>query len=158
MENVSLYETEYPSPAGMLYLGLTDTAVKRIDFTAMPEAVPLPSGGDAAVLAERVRGQLDEYFSGRRTEFDLPLEFGGTEYQKRVYAALLDIPYGQTISYGELARRVGSGPRAVGQANHRNPISIVVPCHRVIGADGSLTGYGGGVDRKQWLLQHEKAL
>ena len=101
--------------------------------------------------------QLGEYFSGTRREFDLPLRLKGTPFQERVWHSLLDIRYGETWSYGELARRIGNpnASRAVGLANGRNPISILVPCHRVIGADGSLTGYGGGLDRKRWLLSHE---
>jgi methylated-DNA-[protein]-cysteine S-methyltransferase len=101
---------------------------------------------------------LERYFEGQPVEFDIPVSFnGGTDFQRRVWGALRDIPHGETISYGELARRVGSpgGARAVGLANGRNPIAIIVPCHRVIGADGSLTGYGGGVERKAWLLRHE---
>jgi methylated-DNA-[protein]-cysteine S-methyltransferase len=152
-----LYVAEYASPVGTLYLGLTDSAVKQIRFTSISEGVSLPSKGGARALAERLYGQLNAYFSGKRVLFDVPLELDGTEYRKRVWKALLDIPFGQTISYKELARRVGSGARAVGQANHHNPVNIIVPCHRVVGLDGSLTGYGGGVDRKQWLLDHEKA-
>ncbi len=104
--------------------------------------------------------QLSEYFAGIRREFDLPLRLQGTEFQTRVWHELLEIPYGVTFSYGQLAKRLGNpnAARAVGLANGRNPISIVVPCHRVIGADGSLTGYGGGLERKCWLLEHEGAL
>ena len=113
---------------------------------------------DAAAppLAAALR-QLTEYFAGTRREFDLPLRMRGTEFQKRVWQELTEIPYGETWSYGELAKRINnpSASRAVGLANGRNPISILVPCHRVIGADGSLTGYGGGLDRKRWLLAHE---
>jgi methylated-DNA-[protein]-cysteine S-methyltransferase len=110
-----------------------------------------------AVLTDAVV-QLDAYFTGERTDFALDLRPTGTEFQLRVWQALRNIPYGETISYGELARRVGnpSASRAVGLANGRNPISIVVPCHRVIGADGSLTGYGGGMDRKRLLLDLER--
>jgi methylated-DNA-[protein]-cysteine S-methyltransferase len=105
-----------------------------------------------------VREQLAEYFAGERCEFDVPMQLAGTAFQRRVWAELLRIPYGATISYAELARRVGppTAVRAVGAANGRNPISILVPCHRVIGADGKLTGYGGGVERKQWLLELER--
>jgi methylated-DNA-[protein]-cysteine S-methyltransferase len=101
--------------------------------------------------------QLTEYFAGTRREFDLPLRLQGTSFQTRVWHELGEIPYGQTWSYGQLARRIAnpSASRAVGLANGRNPVSIVVPCHRVIGADGSLTGYGGGLERKRWLLAHE---
>jgi methylated-DNA-[protein]-cysteine S-methyltransferase len=104
-----------------------------------------------------LRAQLDDYFSGRRTDFEVPLTLGGSPFQRRVWRALQDIPYGETITYGEQARRVGvpSAPRAVGAANGRNPICVIVPCHRVIGADGSLTGYGGGVERKRALLELE---
>jgi methylated-DNA-[protein]-cysteine S-methyltransferase len=104
-----------------------------------------------------VATQLAEYFSGERQSFDLPLRLEGTEFQRRVWSALCDIPYGRTISYGEQALRIGDpgGARAVGAANGQNPISIIVPCHRVVGADGSLTGYGGGLERKRHLLDLE---
>jgi methylated-DNA-[protein]-cysteine S-methyltransferase len=106
---------------------------------------------------EEAISQLEGYFSGTLQKFDLPLSLEGTGFQKQVWAGLLKIPYGETISYGELARSVGrpSASRAVGLANGRNPLAIIVPCHRVIGANGSLVGYGGGLDRKVWLLQHE---
>jgi methylated-DNA-[protein]-cysteine S-methyltransferase len=106
-----------------------------------------------------VRAQLAEYFAGERREFDLPLNPAGTSFQQRVWAALRDIPYGETTSYGKTAAAVGvpDAARAVGLANGQNPISIIVPCHRVVGADGSLTGYGGGLDAKRWLLAHEAA-
>ena len=109
-----------------------------------------------APLSATVR-QLTEYFEGTRREFDLPLRLQGTAFQQRVWRQLTEIPYGQTWSYGQLATRIDkpSASRAVGLANGRNPISILVPCHRVIGADGSLTGYGGGIERKRWLLLHE---
>lgn len=102
--------------------------------------------------------QLGEYFAGERTEFDLPLAASGTEFQRRVWQQLRTIPYGVTCSYADIARGIGAvnGFRAVGLANGRNPISIIVPCHRVIGADGSLTGYGGGIERKRFLLDLER--
>jgi methylated-DNA-[protein]-cysteine S-methyltransferase len=101
--------------------------------------------------------QLKEYFAGTRRVFNLPLRMQGTAFQQRVWRELTKIPFGETWSYGQLAKRIDNpnGSRAVGLANGRNPIAIVVPCHRVIGADGSLTGFGGGVERKQWLLAHE---
>jgi methylated-DNA-[protein]-cysteine S-methyltransferase len=104
--------------------------------------------------------ELEEYFAKKRTNFTIPIKQGGTEFQQKAWQQLLKIPYGTTISYGEMAKRMGSRKlaRAVGGANHRNKLWIVVPCHRVIGADGSLTGYGGGVECKQWLLQHEKGI
>jgi methylated-DNA-[protein]-cysteine S-methyltransferase len=109
-------------------------------------------------LLQSASTQLRQYFSGERTEFDVPLAANGTAFQERVWAELRAIPYGRTISYGELARRIGNpaAARAVGLANGRNPISIIVPCHRVIGANGSLTGYGGGLERKNTLLAHER--
>jgi methylated-DNA-[protein]-cysteine S-methyltransferase len=111
----------------------------------------------AAEPLAATRRQLSEYFAGSRRTFELPLRLEGTAFQQRVWRELTEIPYGETWSYGQLATRIGkpSASRAVGLANGRNPISILVPCHRVIGADGSLTGYGGGLERKQWLLAHE---
>ncbi len=105
-----------------------------------------------------VRKQLKEYFAGTRQEFDLPWKMAGTPFQQRVWEELVKIPFGETISYGELASRVGNvaASRAVGLANGRNPISIIVPCHRVIGASGKLTGYGGGIQNKEWLLRWER--
>jgi methylated-DNA-[protein]-cysteine S-methyltransferase len=102
--------------------------------------------------------QLAEYFDGRRTEFDMALVMDGNPFERRVWSALREIPYGETVSYGEIARRVErpSAARAVGMANGRNPIAVIVPCHRVIGADGTLTGYGGGLERKQLLLELER--
>ena len=107
----------------------------------------------------RVRKQVEEYSAGERTEFDLELAPAGTEFQRAVWDALLEIPYGETRSYGEIARAIGQpqAARGVGSANHANPIALIVPCHRVIGADGSLTGYGGGLPLKRALLEHEAA-
>lgn len=112
---------------------------------------------DAAPFAD-VTAQLREYFAGERTAFDVPLQLDGTPFERTVWSALQEIPYGETASYGEIARRVGqpTAARAVGLANGRNPISVIVPCHRVIGANGSLTGYGGGLERKRTLLELEQ--
>jgi methylated-DNA-[protein]-cysteine S-methyltransferase len=109
---------------------------------------------------EEVTTQLEAYFAGERTAFDVPLRLEGSEFQRRVWTALQDIPYGETWTYGELAAHVGSpgGSRAVGLANGRNPVSVIVPCHRVVGADGTLTGYGGGLERKRYLLDLERGL
>jgi len=104
-----------------------------------------------------VRTQLDEYFAGTRRQFELPLDLSGTEFQRRAWLALAEIPYGETRSYADQARRLGTGPRAIGSANARNPVPIVLPCHRLIGADGSLTGYGGGLELKERLLRLEGA-
>ena len=125
------------------------------DHDHCPELRPHWKEDDDALAAPR--RQLVEYFDGGRRDFDLDLFLDGTPFQVGVWSALRDIPYGETISYGELARRVGrpGASRAVGAANGRNPISIIVPCHRVIGSDGTLTGYGWGTDRKAWLLHHE---
>jgi methylated-DNA-[protein]-cysteine S-methyltransferase len=105
-----------------------------------------------------IREQLADYFAGKRREFDVPIKLAGTPFQLRVWQELVRIPFGTTITYAQLAQRIGkpTASRAVGHANGRNPISIIVPCHRVIGADGKLTGYAGGVDKKQWLLAWER--
>ena len=123
-----------------------------------PETFGEPDTGQDGELFAEASSQLEQYFDGERTEFDLRLILGGTAFQRRVWAALRAIPYGQTISYGQLADRIGqpSASRAVGLANGKNPIGIIVPCHRVVGADGSLTGYGGGIERKHYLLGHER--
>jgi len=124
-------------------------------------ALAVPSGWrPASEPFEDARTQLAEYFAGRRRRFELPLAMDGTPFQRRVWQALREIPYGRTTSYGELAHRIGRSPsasRAVGMANGRNPIAVVVPCHRVVGADGSLTGFGGGLERKRLLLELEAA-
>ena len=121
---------------------------------------PRATRDDHDPLLLRAASQLDEYFSRKRIAFDLPLRPAGTEFQRRVWDALLDIPFGRTQSYGELARTLGdaNASRAVGLANGRNPIAIIIPCHRVIGADGSLTGFGGGIERKRLLLELEGAI
>lgn len=118
-----------------------------------------PGWREGGPTVSRVCSQLEEYFAGNRTEFDLEVRPEGTPFQESVWAALLEIPYGDTASYGEIARRVGrpKASRAVGLANGRNPVSIVVPCHRVIGSNGTLTGYGGGLERKAWLLDLEQS-
>ena len=145
------------SPIGMLTLtsngsALTQLLIAREDETDAELVAPETD----AVLAA-AREQLDAYFDMRLTRFDLPLEPRGTDFQRRVWESLRVIPFGETISYAELARRIDNpkAVRAVGAANGRNPLMIVVPCHRVIGADGSLTGFGGGIERKRWLLDHE---
>src|SRR5204862_1005877 len=118
------------------------------------------SDATSAVL-DAAAAQLACYFAGDLTAFDLPLDLQGSEFQRRCWLALTTIPYGQTVSYGEQARRLGFGPekaRAVGAANGQNPLPLVLPCHRVIGADGSLTGFGGGLSMKRFLLEHEGAL
>ncbi len=154
------YTTTVPSPIGPLTLARRDgdlVAVRMQDQRHMAGVEPSWRRDDDRF--DGVVGQLAEYFAGTRTGFDVPMELGGTEFQSNVWAALREIPFGETISYAELARRVGrpDAMRAVGQANGRNPLAVVVPCHRVVSADGSLGGYGGGLDRKRWLLDHEGA-
>jgi methylated-DNA-[protein]-cysteine S-methyltransferase len=155
--------TVIDSPIGPLTLiaGNGRLAGVHMEITRYePDAATLGTAvdrDDEPVLAAAAK-QLDAYFDGDLTSFDLPLTLDGSPFQQTVWAALQDIPYGETTSYGELARHIGqpSASRAVGLANGRNPVSIVVPCHRVIGADGSLTGYGGGMDRKRFLLALEQ--
>jgi methylated-DNA-[protein]-cysteine S-methyltransferase len=152
--------TTVDSPVGPLTLTACDGSLSRLhmqDQRHAPAHSPKWQRDDRAF--DEVVQQLQAYFAGQLTQFDLPLAVDGTPFQRRVWAALREIPYGQTISYGELAHWVGSpgAARAVGLANGRNPVGIIVPCHRVIGADGSMTGYGGGVQRKVWLLEHEAA-
>lgn len=123
------------------------------------ESVPV-NGVKSNHILDRAVEQLVDYFAGRRTSFDLPLNPSGTKFQKQVWQQLLSIQYGDTASYGNIAKAIGNptASRAVGAANGRNPIAIIVPCHRVIGANGTLTGYAGGLKRKQWLLEHENSL
>ena len=149
----------FQSPIGRLLLTSDGTALTGLYMEPSRKAQSTDGWREdptVAPLAAALR-QLGEYFAGTRREFDLPLRMRGTEFQQRVWRELTVIPFGQTWSYGELAKRIDnpSASRAVGLANGRNPISIIVPCHRVIGADGSLTGYGGGLERKSWLLAHE---
>lgn len=147
------------SPVGLLTLAGRDGKLmhlRMVDQTYEPSREGWQA--DDTAFGEAVE-QLSEYFVGERTEFDLELDMVGTQFQRRVWQALQAIPYGETCSYGEIARQIGSPSafRAVGLANGHNPIGIIVPCHRVIGANGSLTGYGGGLDRKRALLELERS-
>jgi methylated-DNA-[protein]-cysteine S-methyltransferase len=161
-------------PAARTWYDIVDSPVGRIVLTGDERALSglylLDAGERSATIRAEwslspglfagAAAQLDEYFAGTRTSFDLPLAPRGTPFQLAVWAELTRIPYGSTVSYGDIALALGKSllaSRAVGLANGRNPISIIVPCHRVIGADGSLTGYGWGVDRKEWFLRHEGA-
>lgn len=147
------------SPVGLLTLAGRDGKLmhlRMVDQTYEPSREGWEA--DDTAFGEAVE-QMSEYFVGERTEFDLELDMVGTQFQRRVWQALQAIPYGETCSYGEIARQIGSPSafRAVGLANGHNPIGIIVPCHRVIGANGSLTGYGGGLDRKRALLELERS-
>jgi len=150
------------SPIGSLYLAATDAGLTHLLFVDEMNSEPesASGGGEADRIVSETEQQLSEYFSGKRREFDIPLSPAGTEFQLAVWQALRTIGFGETLSYGEIARRIERprAVRAVGAANGANPISIIVPCHRVIGADGSLTGYGGGLHRKKRLLELEQGI
>jgi methylated-DNA-[protein]-cysteine S-methyltransferase len=151
--------TTIDSPLGPIVVVADDNALRAVRFVGEPiaRAVPVADVASHPVLGRTIE-QLDEYFAGGRRDFDLPLGAEGTSFQRSVWHTLCTIPFGATISYGEQARRLGDArkARAVGGANGRNPIPIVVPCHRVIGADGSLTGFAAGVEIKRWLIDHEQ--
>lgn len=155
----TLHYRTMDSPVGLITLAGRDGRLmhlRMVDQTYEPSRDGWERDDTAFVDAVE---QLTAYFAGERTEFDLKLDMVGTQFQRRVWDALQTIPYGETCSYGEIARQIGSpaASRAVGLANGHNPIGIIVPCHRVIGANGSLTGYGGGLDRKRALLELEKS-
>lgn len=164
--------TTIPSPVGELTVGATERGVRYVLWENETRPIDIADdtidaadadGEDAdpaavARILDAVRAQLDEYFAGERTDFDLPLDPIGTPFQLSAWQVLRTIPYGSTMSYGEQARTLGdpNKARAVGAANGRNPISIIVPCHRVVGSNGSLTGFAGGIGAKAWLLDHER--
>jgi len=157
----ALFSTVVDSPVGTLTIVASDAGVRAVLWpdddpkrVRVLDAVDDPTHPVIAAAAS----QLDEYFAGTRTTFDVPLDPVGTDFQRAAWEALRTIPYGVTVSYGDQADRMGDRrkARAVGAANGRNPISIIVPCHRVVGANGSLTGFAGGVDTKAWLLAHEQ--
>ena len=157
-----------PRPVGELVITASDTAITGVYFQTSRRGPPPThqSGwveakeGPAAALLALARAQLEEYFAHTRTTFDLPLEALGSPFEHRVWNALRAIPYGTTTTYGALAKSLGDvrGTRAVGLANGKNPIPIIIPCHRVVGAKGELTGYGGGLETKRWLLENEGVL
>ena len=159
----STVQTRYDSPLGPMIVAATERGLAGLWFEGqrhLPDSSGWPHAPGHPVLREAV-AQLSDYFAGRRSQFDLPLDLqGGTAFQQSVWQALLAIPSGRTTSYGDLSQRVGrpSAVRAVGAAVGRNPVSIVVPCHRVLGRDGSLTGYAGGLERKSALLGLEGAI
>ena len=154
-----------PSPVGALTLHASARGLRAVLFPEprhplVFDVEPGPGVAAATALVEQAARELDEYFAGRRRDFTVPLDPEGTPFQRTVWTALATIPYAVTWSYGQLAGAIGkpSASRAVGAANGRNPIAIIVPCHRVIGHDGSATGYGGGLPTKRWLLAHEAAV
>ena len=154
METTSYYQ----SPIGAIKVTATEAAVRSIVFA---DAHKEAKTSAPSAIAKECLTQLDEYFAGKRTSFDFPYIFyTGTEFQQKVWAELMNIPFGETISYKQLALRLGDVNliRAAGAANGKNPMTIVAPCHRVIGSDGKLVGYAGGLWRKQWLLEHEQKL
>ena len=150
MEKVFFYDT----PVGKLCIGEEDDSITRVTWSKVPQEYIQ----EETELILNCKIQLEEYFAGNRKQFDLPLAPKGTDFQKRVWKALTDIPYGETRTYGEIAAAVGSpkAARAVGMANNKNPLGIIVPCHRVVGADGKLVGYAGGMEKKEWLLNLEQ--
>jgi methylated-DNA-[protein]-cysteine S-methyltransferase len=156
-----VFTSSISSPIGSLRIGVGERGIVSLEFadeaTARQERT-CPPPPQAAEVLRRAREELAEYFEGVRTSFSVPVDLKGTPFQLKVWAVLRRIPYGGTVSYRDVAAAVGNGRaiRAVGGANHRNPVSIIVPCHRVVGSDGRLTGYGGGIGRKEWLLAHEK--
>jgi methylated-DNA-[protein]-cysteine S-methyltransferase len=148
------------SPVGPLLLGSDGERLTLVHFQAGPRPLAWPANRRAELrLFRDVAAQLSEYFAGSRRTFTLPLAFDGTDFQQQVWRELLRIRFGETLSYLELAQRIGRphASRAVGSANGANPLPIIVPCHRVVGTDGSLTGFGGGLAAKRWLLGHERA-
>jgi len=148
------YIAYYSSEIGTIKVAGTKQGISSLNFVQDMES----DAADVHNCLESCLTQLDQYFHGKLNKFSLPLDMQGTDFQKQVWKALLDIPYGMTQSYGDIARKIGNKNafRAVGNANNRNNIAIIIPCHRIIGRDGSLTGYAAGIWRKEWLLEHEQ--
>lgn len=148
------FKTYYRSEIGLIEIAGTEDGIHSVNFV---EEESMSSPEIPSCLKECVR-QLDEYFKGKRKEFSLKMKLGGTDFQKKVWRELMRIPFGKTVSYKDIAEAIGKkeATRAVGMANNRNPIGIIIPCHRVIGSDGKLVGYGGGLWRKEWLINHER--
>jgi methylated-DNA-[protein]-cysteine S-methyltransferase len=145
----------YESPFGKMEIGYDDS---RLLFVKLKTEKALADSQEASELSKKIKQQMDEYFNGSRKVFDLPLRFEGTEFQRKVWRVLQEIPYGETRTYKEIAERIGNPKacRAVGMANNKNRIPIIIPCHRVIGVNGALVGYAGGLEIKEALLTHEK--
>ncbi len=164
-DTLTMYRTTMPSPVGELTLVADDTALRTISWNTDEygrdiEGDVVDVASDEHPMLALATHQLEEYFDGSRTEFDVPLAPEGTPFQQQAWSVLRSIPFGATMSYGEQAAALGDRKRAraVGAANGRNPIPIIVPCHRVVGSNGHLTGFGGGIDAKAWLLDHERVV
>lgn len=161
---MKLHKTTIDSPVGRLELVAHDDALIAVLWPEEPKGRVRfdsePESATAHPVLIRAAAQLSEYFAGSRRTFDLPLDPHGTEFQQQVWWSLAEIPYGETSTYGKQAANIGraNAVRAVGSANGRNPLSIVLPCHRIVGADGKLTGFAGGIETKRWLLDHEANL
>ena len=153
-----MHESYYNSPAGVLLINASEDGITELSF--VKESDQNSIAPDSNPLISECILQLEEYFSGIRKTFSIPLDPQGTDFQKQVWAELQKIPFGKTTSYLELAKNLGDVKknRAVGGANSKNPVAIIVPCHRVIGSDGSMTGYTGGMDKKRWLLHFEGSI
>ncbi|MDF2840847.1 MAG: methylated-DNA--[protein]-cysteine S-methyltransferase [Clostridia bacterium] len=151
-----MYKAYYKSPIGFVELISDEDSLLALSFVEEAEKMDMQTAPGVLKLALE---QIDEYFQGKRNVFDIKLNAKGTEFQQKVWQRLIEVPYGKTACYGDIAAAVGNGKasRAVGGANNKNKIAIIIPCHRIVGADGSMTGYAGGLWRKEWLLQHEKS-
>ena len=164
IEQVGFSRRTYEAPFGVLTVVGSDLGIRYVMFAndAHPKHLEQLQISDTEIhgSVNDAITQLDEYFNGSRRDFDLPLDLCGTEFQVEAWKALADIPYGHTASYGQQAASIGrpKAVRAIGGANGRNPVAIVLPCHRIVGADGSLTGFGGGIEVKKWLLDHEQSM
>ncbi|GAB0174280.1 MAG: methylated-DNA--[protein]-cysteine S-methyltransferase [Candidatus Altimarinota bacterium] len=155
---MKFFSTRIDSPLGNIIARATDSHLCELRFDDAHDSNPDDFGGENTIIVQ-TKKELSEFFAGVRKEFSIPLDPSGSEFQKKAWDALKKIPYGETRSYKEEAAIMGNPKaiRAVGGANNKNPIIIIIPCHRVIGADGSLVGYGAGIERKKWLLNHEES-
>ena len=155
MKNEAAYTDYVKTPIGLLLVDATDDGVRAVNFVEKKTKPVMVN-----VWTQRCIEQLQQYFASERRDFDLPLQTLGTQFQRQVWRQLCRIGYGVTASYGDIAKSIGNpaAVRAVGAANGKNPLAIIVPCHRIIGSNGTLTGYAGGLQRKEWLLKHEGAL
>jgi len=150
-----IYSQTYQSPMGPILITIDTRLNSLIELKFVKTSLP---NSKQPPLIKKITKQLDEYFSKKRTIFDIPIHYNGTPFQNKVWEELLKIPYGNTFSYGDIAKKLGKPPltsRAIGTANSKNKIAIIIPCHRVIRSNGKLSGYAGGIDKKIWLLNHE---